>query len=107
MLVFTLAATALGLALATLVRTSEQAGNIALLMAMILAPIGGAWWPMEIVPDVMKTVGHISPTAWAMDAFQEMMFYDGGVIDILPMVGVLLAMAVVFFAFGVWNFEYE
>lgn len=107
MLVFTLTGTALGLALATVVRTSEQAGNIALLIAMIAAPLGGAWWPMEIVPDVMKTVGHISPIAWAMDAFQEMMFYGGGVIDILPMVGVLLAMAVVFFAFGVWNFEYE
>ena len=106
-LAFTLAATALGLALATVVRTSAQAQNVSLLMGLTLAPLGGAWWPMEIVPDFMKTFGHLSPIAWAMDAFQEMMFYDGGVIDILPMLGVLLGMAALFFAFGVFNFEYE
>lgn len=107
MLVFTLTATTLGLALATMVRTSEQASNISTLMGMTLAPLGGAWWPLEIVPDFMKTVGHLSPVSWAMDAFQEMMFYNGGVIDILPMLGALLIMAAVFFGFGVFNFKYE
>jgi ABC-2 type transport system permease protein len=76
-------------------------------MGMTLAPLGGAWWPLEIVPDFMKTIGHLSPIAWAMDAFQEMMFYNGGVLDILPMLGVLLIMAAAFFGFGVWRFRYE
>lgn len=107
MLVFTVTATALGLALATVVRTSEQASNISTLMGMTLAPLGGAWWPLEIVPDFMKTIGHLSPVSWAMDAFQEMMFYNGGVVDILPMIGALLIMAAVFFGFGVFNFRYE
>ena len=106
-LVYTLTCAALGLALATVVRTSDQASNISLLLGLTLSPLGGAWWPLEIVPDLMRTVGHISPVAWAMDAFQEMMFYNGGVVDILPMLGVLLAMAVVFFGFGVLKFEYE
>ncbi len=107
MLIFTLTGTALGLLLATVVRTGEQAGNIAILFAMILAPLGGAWWPMEIVPDVMRTIGHISPLAWAMDAFGELMYYNGGVADILPMLGVLLGMAALFFGLGVLNFRYE
>jgi ABC-2 type transport system permease protein len=107
MVVFSLMATALGMTLATIVRTSEQADNIATLLMMIAAPLGGAWWPLEIVPDFMKTIGHISPIAWGMDAFHEMMFYGGSVMDILPMLGVLLGMTVVFFAFGVWNFRYE
>ncbi len=106
-LAFTLAATAIGMAMATLVRTSAQASSIALLLGLTLSPLGGAWWPLEIVPDVMRTVGHVSPVAWAMDAFQEMMFYGGGVIDILPMLGALLLMAALFFAFGVLNFKYE
>jgi ABC-2 type transport system permease protein len=106
-LIFPLTSTALGLALATVARTSAQASSLQLLLGLTLAPLGGAWWPLEIVPDFMKTIGHISPIAWAMDALQEMMFYDGTVIDILPMLGVLLGMAAVFFAFGVWNFKYE
>ncbi len=106
-LVFPLTAAALGLALATVVRTTAQAASISLLMGLTLAPLGGAWWPMEIVPDFMKIIGHVSPIAWAMDAFQEMMYYGGGVLDILPMLGVLLAMAALFFGFGVWRFRYE
>jgi ABC-2 type transport system permease protein len=106
-LVFTLTCTALGLALATVVRTSEQANNISMLMGMTLSPLGGAWWPLEIVPDFMKTIGHLSPVAWGMDAFQEMMFYNGSVSDILPMLGALLLMALVFFVFGIVNLKYE
>lgn len=106
-LLYTLATTALGMALATIVRTSAQASNISLLLGLTLAPLGGAWWPLEIVPDFMRTVGHLSPVAWGMDAFQEMMFYGGGVLDILPMLGVLLLMAALFFTFGVFNFKYE
>ncbi len=106
-LAFTLAATALGLALATLVRTSAQANSISLLMGLTLAPLGGAWWPLELVPDFMKAIGHISPVAWAMDAFQELIWYGGTVRDILPMLAVMLAMAGACFAFGVWRFRYE
>ncbi|MBN2304500.1 MAG: ABC transporter permease [Anaerolineae bacterium] len=106
-LVFTLTATALGVALATVVRTSAQASSVSMFMGLTLAPIGGAWWPLEIVPDFMKMIGHISPIAWAMDAFQELMWYNGTLTDILPMLGVLLGMAAVFFAFGVWRFKYE
>ena len=106
-LVFTLTATALGLALATVVRTSAQAENISLLLGLTLAPLGGAWWPLEIVPDFMQKIGHVSPIAWGMDAFGDLMFHGGGVVDILPELGVLLGMAVVCFAFGVWRFRYE
>ena len=106
-LLFTLASTALGLALATVVRTSAQATNISLFMSLTLAPLGGGWWPLEIVPDFMRTIGHISPIAWAMDSFQELMWYDGTLVDILPNMGVLAAMTVLFFAFGVLNFKYE
>ncbi|MEP0764347.1 MAG: ABC transporter permease [Chloroflexota bacterium] len=107
MLVYTLTVTALGVALATVARTSAQAANLSLLFGMTLAPLGGAWWPLEIVPPFMKTVGHLTPVAWGMDAFQEMMFYGGTLADIAPMLGVLLGMAALFFAFGLLRFRYE
>ena len=63
--------TALGLALATLVKTSNQAAGLTTLLALTLAPLGGAWWPLDIVPDFMRIIGHISPIAWVMDGFQR------------------------------------
>jgi ABC-2 type transport system permease protein len=106
-LIFPLTVAALGLALATVVRTSAQGQGLSIMMSMVLSSLGGAWWPLEIVPDVMKIVGHVSPIAWVMDAFHEIMWYNGGVIDILPMLGVLLLIAAGAFAFGVWRFKYE
>jgi ABC-2 type transport system permease protein len=104
---FALCATALSLALATRIRTEGQAGQLTTLLSLALASLGGAWWPLEIVPDFMKVVGHFSPVAWAMDGFHDLLFYGGGLVDVLPEVGILLAISAVLFGIGIWGFRYE
>lgn len=104
---YTLAVTALGLAVSTLVRSPQQAVGISLLATMTLAPLGGAWWSLSIVPNWMQAIGHISPIAWSQDAFSKMIFYGGHLVDVLPSIGVLLLFAVVFFAFGLSRFRFE
>lgn len=104
---YVLAVTAMAIALATLVRTPDQASGIGLLASMTLAPLGGAWWPLEIVPDFMKTIGHISPIAWCMDGFNALIFFNGGLSDVIVPSLVLLGFAAVFFAFGIARFRYE
>ena len=76
-------------------------------MGLTLAPLGGAWWPLEIVPDFMQKVGYISPIAWTMDGFTELLYNNGTLVDILPMTGVLIGMAALFTTFEVWRFRYE
>ena len=102
---YVLAITALALALAALVRTPQQATGIATLAYMVLAPLGGAWWPLSFVPVWMQTLGHISPIAWCLDAFNALIFHQGTLPDVLESVGVLLLFAVVFFVFGVKKFN--
>ncbi|MCA9910101.1 MAG: ABC transporter permease, partial [Anaerolineae bacterium] len=72
-----------------------------------LAPLGGAWWPLEIVPDWMRTIGHISPVAWAMDSYSSLIFHGGGLADVLLPLGVLAALTIVFFLLGVVRFRIE
>ncbi len=105
MIAYTLCITALTLALATLLRNENQAGAVTLLLTLTLAPLGGAWWPLEIVPAWMRTIGHISPVAWAMNSYTSLIFYGGGLGDVLPYIGVLLAMTAAFFVFGVARFR--
>ncbi len=107
MVVFTACVTALTFAISTLLRTEMQANSVSLLLALTLAPLGGAWWPLDIVPEFMRLVGHISPVAWAMDAFRLLLFENGTLVDTLPYLAVLAAMGVVFFGFAVWRFRYE
>lgn len=97
--------TALGFALGTFLKTEEQAGAMINLMGLTLAPLGGAWWPLDIVPEFMRIVGHISPIAWAMDAFRTLLFEQGTLVMVLPQVGVLAAITAVLFGITVVRFR--
>lgn len=107
MIAFVFCITALTLFLSTRIHTEAQANGIALLMAMTLAPLGGAWWALEIVPAFMRTVGHLSPVAWAMDSYRALIFEGGTLLTILPALLILLAAGVVLFGLGVRGFRYE
>ena len=104
---YTLCVTALSFAIAPLLRSEEQANSVTLLLSLSLAALGGAWWPLEIVPEFMRMIGHLSPVAWAMNGFTDILFYNGGIGDVIPDVAVLLVASIVFFAIGVFNFKYE
>lgn len=106
MAAFTLCITALTLALTTVLRTVSQATGVTLFLTLTLAPLGGAWWSLEIVPAWMRTVGHISPVAWAMDGFRSLMFESGSLATVALPIAVLLGMTAVFFAIGVTRFRF-
>jgi ABC-2 type transport system permease protein len=107
MVTFTLAITGLALALTAFLKNETQAQGITLLLSLTLAPLGGAWWPLEIVPAWMRTVAQISPVYWVMDGYRDLAFYGGSLATVLPSILVLLGMTVVFFAFGVSRFRYQ
>lgn len=104
---FCLAGTALGFLLATLVKTVNQAGNMITMFGLLLAPLGGAWWPLSITPDFMQTIGHLSPIAWLMGGFQDLLYYQGGLVEVLPEIGALMVFAVIFTGAAILNFRYE
>jgi ABC-2 type transport system permease protein len=57
--------------------------------------LGGCMWPLSIVPRAMQIAGHVAPHAWAMDAWQELVYDKANVIDILPNLLVIGGMALV------------
>jgi ABC-2 type transport system permease protein len=105
MVSFVLCITALTLLLTTFIRTEQQAAGLTLFIALTLAPLGGAWWPLDIVPEWMRIAGHISPVAWVMDGYQSLLYFGGGLGDVLPFIGVLLGMTAVFFLIGARRFN--
>jgi ABC-2 type transport system permease protein len=106
-LAFALAITALGLMFAALTKTLAQANALSTIVVLSIAALGGAWWPLDIVPGWMQVVGRFSPISWAMDGFHDIITRGLGVTAVLPEAGVLLAFAAVFLAVGVWRFRYE
>jgi ABC-2 type transport system permease protein len=106
-LAYTLCVASLGVLFGALVGSVEQASGIGVLATLIMASLGGCWWPMEIVPRPMQLVGHIFPTAWAMDALHKLISFGHGMEAVLPEVGVLLGFTLLFLALGSRFFKYS
>lgn len=106
-LTFGLAAVSLGVMLAAFARTTAQASGLTTLLAMVLAALGGAWWPLEITPQIYQTVVKALPSTWAMIGFTDIIVRGQGVQAVLPEALVLLGFAVVFLVIGVRRLRFE
>jgi ABC-2 type transport system permease protein len=106
-LAFDLAAVSIGIFLSTVVKTTAQATGIMIAASMGMGALGGSWWPLDITPPFMQTIGHFFPSAWAMDGFQSIILRGAGVTEVIIPVLALLGFAVLFFGLGVWRFRYE
>jgi ABC-2 type transport system permease protein len=102
-----LAAGALGTAMGTFIKSEGQANGLSILAGMVMALMGGCWYPLELFPKAVQTIVKILPTTWAMQGLLDLSLRGGGLADILPEAGVLLVFAAIFLAIGVWRFRYE
>ena len=102
---FALVASGAAMLLATLVSNEHQLSAVGPALGMTLALLGGAMVPIEVFPPMMQTLSHATPHAWAIDAFHKLLLDGGGVVDILPQLGALLAFAVVLLALASFRFR--
>jgi len=101
------AATGLGVLVAALGRTEAQIGGLTVLLLLTLSALGGCFVPRFTMPEWLQTLGLITPHAWALDAYQDLLVRGYGLLDVSPKIGALAAFALAFFAIGVWRFRFE
>lgn len=77
----------------TLFSNDQQAGGVGVILGLGVAALGGCMVPIEFFSDTMRQVAHITPHAWALDAFAVLVREDGTVVDILPELAVLAVFA--------------
>ncbi len=90
-----LAAIGFGILLGTLATTPEQSAPFGATAVVILAAIGGVWVPVFIMPKFIQWVSNLSPMNWGLNAFYDVFLRDGGIIEILPEIGLLLLFFIV------------
>ena len=77
---------AIGLFLGVVSKTQEHAAAWALVLMFALSALGGAWIPLEIAGKTFQAIGHISPVAWAMDGFKNVIVRGlGPQANLMPM----------------------
>ena len=97
---FSLVATAAALFIGALVSNENQAVAVGISLGMALAALGGCMVPLEIFPDGLRTLAHVTPHAWAVDAFTEVVQRGGTIGQVGTELAVLLAYGLILLAAG-------
>lgn len=93
LLIYAWLAASLGVLIGAITSNPDKTTGLCVLATMIMSALGGCWWPMEIVPDTFKMIGHIFPTAWAMDALHQLITFGNGWSNIMMPLAALTAYA--------------
>ena len=100
-----LVSSAFSIMLATLVKTEKAASALGVLVALVLAPLGGCWWPLFIEPRWMQSVAKLIPHGWANEGFNTLMVFGGEFNAVIPNLIALAAFAVIFGIIAVMRFR--
>ena len=110
-LVLALAATAMGMLVAALSRTAKQADNVGTVLGFVLAGIGGciamSRTPITRTEGFMGVLSKLTPHAHALEGYYSLMAENATFAQVLPEIGILLAMGTVFFLIAMWRFKFE
>lgn len=101
--VFSAVSAASGLLLGSLARNEAQASGLAIGLGLGLAALGGSMAPLDVFPDTMRRVAHITPHASANDAFADLVRDGANPSAIVPELAVLTAMAATLLTAAIWR----
>jgi len=100
------AATGLSVFIAAVAKTVRAVSGISQMLIQFMAAVGGSFIPVATFPLWMQPLHYFSVNGWAIDGILAAM-RGGNAIDVLPNVGVLWLIALVFFALGAWRLRWE
>jgi linearmycin/streptolysin S transport system permease protein len=100
---FSLVATGAAVLLGSLFSSEQQAGPVATLLGLGLAALGGSMAPIWIFPHTARMIAHVTPHAWANDAFGKLLEHGSGFGGVVLQVGVLLAYAAALLTVATWR----
>jgi ABC-2 type transport system permease protein len=101
------ATTSLGLLLVAVIQSRKQIHPITTLVILGSSAIGGSWFPLFMMPKWVQQVARVTINAWAMEGYNRLMLFGGGLNDVWPDVGALVLYGLVCFAVGLRLFRFK
>jgi ABC-2 type transport system permease protein len=101
------ASNGLGLVVAALGKTEAQINGLSVLLAITLGALGGMMVPSFVMPGFMRHLSLITPHAWALEAYHDVIVRGLGVAAVLPETGMLMGFSAFFFLIALLRFRFH
>lgn len=106
-LLVALCSASLGIFIAAIARTEGQVGGLSTVLLWVLGILGGSIIPLFFLESFLGPIPKFIPHYWANRAFDDIFVRGLGLGDITLEVGVLILFTLIFFAIGMWRFEFD
>lgn len=85
------AVSSFGVFLVSTVKTRQQLQGMSTIIIILMSAIGGSMIPISMMPEFMQNIAGISVNYWGVEGFFDIFWRQLPLIDILPKMGILLA----------------
>ena len=108
-LLMAIGAVNLGIFLSTYARTELQIVQFIPLVILPQALLGGVFWPVERLPDILRTIAHVLPVTYAVEALREVMIKGADLASSVVQLdlAVLAGIAILFVVLGAGTIKRE
>jgi len=100
-----MACTAFGMLLSSVSATQAQARGLGTFLILAMSSVGGAWFPVSFMPGYIQAVSKATIVYWSMDGFLAVLWRGAPFIEILPNLGILMAIAGIVTAISLFQFR--
>jgi ABC-2 type transport system permease protein len=98
------ACTSFGMLIASVASSQEAARGFSTLVILLMSAIGGAWFPISLMPQAVQNLAHVTLVYWAIEGFQQVLWAHAGLAQILPTLSMLVLITALVMAFAAWRF---
>jgi len=97
--------TAFGMLLAAISPNAEAASGFATFLILFMSAIGGAWFPISLMPEFIQQFSKLTLVYWSMEGFSSVLWSGHGLVQILPILGILAGITALIMSIAIWRFN--
>jgi ABC-type Na+ efflux pump permease subunit len=89
------AVSSLGIFLAAIAKTRQQAQNLSTIIILIMSAIGGSMIPLFIMPSILQKIALLSVNYWGIQGFYDVFWRTLPLKSILPKILILMSIGII------------
>ncbi|EKN71707.1 ABC-2 type transporter [Neobacillus bataviensis LMG 21833] len=102
LLLFSLVTVSFGVAISSISKNIIQACLIGICLVAPLAMLGGAYFPLEFAPDIIKSLSNFTPVSWVITGIENLL-HGQSLFSLGKEVLVLIVFSLIFFLLGTFR----